>query len=128
MGVPEAPMPVPEAPMPVPEAPMPVPEALMPVPEAMAPVAATEFVDAAEATAVSTAIAGAVIDDLASLTDELDAPDAGENWQLDDTFVPDPEAAPAPILGDPFGDLGDLLSDSSDDEERSSVLKFLRRD
>jgi len=117
-----------EAPIGVPEAPMPVPETPMPVPEVMAPAAATEFVDVAEAAAVSTAIAGAVIDDLASLTDELDATDPGENWQLDDTFVPDPEPAPAPILGDPFGDLGDLLTDSSDDEERSSVLKFLRRD
>jgi hypothetical protein len=110
------------------EAPIGVPEAPMPVPEVMAPAGATEFVDAAEATAASTAIAGAVIDDLATLTDELDATDPGENWQLDDTFVPDPEPAPAPILGDPFGDLGDLLTDSSDDEERSSVLKFLRRD
>jgi hypothetical protein len=114
---------------PVPEAPAPVREAPRPVPEVMVPAAATEFVDAAEATAVSTAIAGEVIDDLASLTDELDAPDVDENWQLDDTFVADTEPAPAaPIQGDPFGDLGDLLTDSSDDAERSSVLKFLRRD
>ena len=91
----------------------------MPAPEVLSP--------DAEATAMSTAIAGQVIDDLASLTDQLDAPHAGENWQLDDTFVPEAEPAPDHIQGDPFGDLGELLTDSSD-EERSSLLKFLRRD
>ncbi len=87
-----------------------------------------EVVDAAEAAASSTAMAGEVIEDLASLTEELSASHAGENWLLDDTFVPDATPTRAPIEGDPFGDLGDLLTDSSDDDERSSVLKFLRRD
>lgn len=74
----------------------------------------------------ATSMAGEVLDDLASMTDELNEP-IGEdsNWQLDGTFVPETNPTPPPVDGDPFGDLGDLLTD---DDERSSVLKFLRRD
>lgn len=97
------------------------PAAAAPVPESHAPPPFAEPADA-------TTMAGEVLDDLASMTDDLDAGDpADENWTLDGTFVPEAETVP-PAEADPFGDLGQLLNDSSSDDERSSVLKFLRRD
>ena len=75
--------------------------------------------------AQSTAMAGEVLDDLAALG-QLDEQPAPANWQLDGTFVADAEPAAPQVDADPFGDLGELLADS--DEDRGSVLKFLRRD
>ena len=75
--------------------------------------------------AQSTAMAGEVLDDLAALG-QLDEQPAPANWQLDGTFVADAEPTVPQVDADPFGDLGELLADS--DEDRGSVLKFLRRD
>ena len=75
--------------------------------------------------AQSAAMAGEVLDDLATLG-QLDEQPAPANWQLDGTFVAEPEPIVPQADADPFGDLGELLSD--DDEDRGSVLKFLRRD
>ena len=78
--------------------------------------------------AQNTAMAGEVLSDLATLSDQLgDAPSPQENWQLDGTFVAEEAPTVAAVDNDPFGDLGDLLSDT-DEEDRGSVLKFLRRD
>ena len=75
----------------------------------------------------ATAMAGEVLDDLASMTNELESRAADpENWELDGTFVPKDSPPPASVDADPFGDLGQLLDES--DNERGSVLKFLRRD
>ena len=76
--------------------------------------------------AQSTAMAGEVLEDLATLG-QLDEQPAQANWQLDGTFVADAEPVVPQVDADPFGDLGELLTDS-DDEDRGSVLKFLRRD
>jgi len=59
---------------------------------------------------------------------------SGQNWQLDETFgapAPAPEApapaAPAPDAdSDPFGALSGLIEDA--EEDRGSVMKFLRRE
>jgi len=67
-----------------------------------------------------------VLDDLAALG-QLDEPPAPADWQLDGTFVADAAPVAPQVDADPFGDLGELLPDS-DDEDRGSVLKFLRRD
>ncbi|MFT7474373.1 MAG: hypothetical protein ACI81L_001298 [Verrucomicrobiales bacterium] len=76
-----------------------------------------------------TAIAREVLSDLAMLSDQLgETAGADTSWELDGTFVSE-EANPMPEPdADPFGDLGELLSNASSDEDRGSVLKFLRRD
>lgn len=109
------------APPPPLEEPVDVPQA--PVPEA----GGFESVADTAATPSATAMAGEVLDDLASLSEELAQQSGSEegDWELDGTFVPEENPAPQSPEGDPFGDLGELLKD---DEERSSVLKFLRRD
>lgn len=80
--------------------------------------------------AAPTDVASEVLDDLATLSTDLGEvpPPAEGNWELDDTFATE-EAAVAPVAdADPFGALGSLLEDEESDEDRSSVLKFLRRD
>lgn len=102
--------------------------------------------------AESDAMASEVMEDLAFLNDDLDSQMPEQNWQMDPTPEPMPAAAPqvsapaqaspaqaSPIpaasttgLGDadPFGSLSDLVVDDEPegDEDRGSVLKFLRRD
>ena len=73
----------------------------------------------------STALAGEVLSDLAELR-ELDGSPQHANWQLDGTFVADEAPTSPQPDADPFGALDELLDDS--DEDRGSVLKFLRRD
>lgn len=99
------------------------------------PLAPTEHVGAEvfnavppEAALESTAVAGEVLSDLATLS-QMDDQQAGSgNWALDDTFTPDAPAAPT-ADENPFGALDTLLADEEvDDEDRGSVLKFLRRD
>lgn len=99
-----------------------------PIPDAPVQPMTADAHESVEAPDSATAMAGEVLDDLASMTDELEEhAAASENWELDGTFVPDENAPPPSVDGDPFGDLGELLNDRSDDE-RGSVLKFLRRD
>ena len=111
--------------LPPPPPPLDEPESTVhaPVPET------TGFASAPEAhqppAPTPTEMAGEVLDDLASMSGELDDGVAAGNWELDSTFVPQEEAGPAKVEGDPFGDLGELLNT---EDERSSVLKFLRRD
>ena len=103
----------------------------------------------------SSAVAGEVMNDLAYLNSDLDSQLPEENWQMDSAIpdvgapampepiqpsapaqaspVPEPQAqmpAPVPTLGDadPFGSLSDLVVDEEPEEDRGSVLKFLRRD
>jgi hypothetical protein len=88
----------------------------------------TDVPAVAERNAATTAMAGEVIEDLASLSDDLDdSIPEDTNWELDGTFVPETNPAPPEVEGDPFGDLGELLNETAEDE-RGSVLKFLRRD
>jgi len=73
------------------------------------------------------AVADEVLNDLSAMGDQLEqTPDA--NWELDGTFVADGEEAAPAADSDPFGELGGLIQDDADDEDRGSVLKFLRRD
>ena len=71
------------------------------------------------------AVAGEVMSDLASLSDQLEEAPAA-NWQLDGTFVTEEPTAPA-ADENPFGDIGNLV-EGEGEEDRGSVLKFLRRD
>ena len=88
----------------------------------------TDVPAVADLNAATTAMAGEVIEDLASLSDDLDdSIPEDTNWELDGTFVPETNPAPPEVEGDPFGDLGELLNETAEDE-RGSVLKFLRRD
>lgn len=127
-------VPVPDVPpaMEVVDLPAPPPPAASTIEHPTAPVPESSFSMGTPVTpevhSSATEMAGEVLDDLASMTDELESRAAGtENWELDGTFVPDDNPPPPSVEGDPFGDLGDLLNDTSGDE-RGSVLKFLRRD
>lgn len=109
----------------------PIPEAT-PTPEAM-PTPEPAPVDAP-------AVADEVMNDLSYLNDDLDqqlaaqpspqaVPEASPPAQA--SPVPEmPTPTPTPQLGeqDPFGSLSDLVVEGEAEEDRSSVLKFLRRD
>lgn len=140
--VPEAPSPFEAAAAPIPESAAPIPETAMDLSDLPAPPPpieppATPTAPIPESGGFSqvpetaeppsaTAMAGEVLEDLASLSDELNEHvTADGDWELDGTFVPEADPAPPTPEGDPFGDLGELLKD---EDERSSVLKFLRRD
>lgn len=116
---------------PDPVAPSPFDAPAQPVPDAFGAMDLADLPDPPpplEEPASATAMAGEVLDDLASMSDQMnDESSTDENWQLDGTFVPDESFVEPQTHADPFGDLGDLLEDDSA-SDRGSVLKFLRRD
>ncbi len=123
-----------------------------PAPTAAAPLAAAppDFFEAAPAAAdiapTNEALANEVVDSLESMSPlppppamptpdpaAFDAPvamadpvDVGEQWQLDETFSPASAPAEPVADNDPFAQLSGLIEDA--EEDRGSVMKFLRRD